>query len=163
MWVKNKQSGFTIVELLIVVVVIGVLAAITILSLNGVQQRARDSERQNDVTIMHKQLEIYYISKGYYPVTESMLGGQGFPFAAANFLDSNTGYMIAPGNTDTANSSYRDFSGPAHNVYGYIAYKSNGTKCTTTTGDTASLCTRYSLFYRTEKPVAVKSINSLNN
>lgn len=41
MWAKNKNSGFTIVELLIVIVVIGILAAITIVAYNGIQERAR--------------------------------------------------------------------------------------------------------------------------
>jgi prepilin-type N-terminal cleavage/methylation domain-containing protein len=38
---KEKQTGFTIVELLIVIVVIGILAAITIVAYNGIQERAR--------------------------------------------------------------------------------------------------------------------------
>lgn len=37
----RKQTGFTIVELLIVIVVIGILAAITIVAYNGIQERAR--------------------------------------------------------------------------------------------------------------------------
>ena len=44
-----KQRGFTIVELLIVIVVIGVLAAITIVAYNGIQSRARDSARVSDI------------------------------------------------------------------------------------------------------------------
>lgn len=40
---KSKNAGFTIVELLIVIVVIGILAAITIVSFNGVQNRAKDT------------------------------------------------------------------------------------------------------------------------
>ena len=43
MWARQKQSGFTIVELLIVIVVIGILAAITIVAYNGVQARANDT------------------------------------------------------------------------------------------------------------------------
>jgi len=39
----QKQSGFTIVELLIVVVVIAILAAITIVAYNGIQNRAKSS------------------------------------------------------------------------------------------------------------------------
>ncbi len=49
MWAKQKQSGFTIVELLIVIVVIGILAAITIVAYNGVQQRARDAAPKSDL------------------------------------------------------------------------------------------------------------------
>lgn len=40
---KNK-NGFTIVELLIVIVVIGILAAITIVAYNGIQNRAQDTK-----------------------------------------------------------------------------------------------------------------------
>ncbi|RYF29318.1 MAG: prepilin-type N-terminal cleavage/methylation domain-containing protein [Chloroflexi bacterium] len=41
----SSKSGFTIVELLIVIVVIGILAAITIVAFNGVQKRAQQSKR----------------------------------------------------------------------------------------------------------------------
>ena len=40
---KSPRSGFTIVELLIVIVVIAILAAITIVAFNGIQERARAS------------------------------------------------------------------------------------------------------------------------
>ena len=64
---KNKQAGFTIVELLIVIVVIGILAAITIVAFNGIQQRARDVARTSDIVAVQKALEIYRVDKGYYP------------------------------------------------------------------------------------------------
>jgi prepilin-type N-terminal cleavage/methylation domain-containing protein len=63
-----KQNGFTIVELLIVIVVIGVLAAITIVAYNGIQQRARDNRRTNDSVSIRKALELYKIDNGTYPM-----------------------------------------------------------------------------------------------
>lgn len=63
---KNK-SGFTIIELLIVIVVIAILAAITIVAYNGIQQRARDAQRQSDIKTIVKVLELYYTENGYYP------------------------------------------------------------------------------------------------
>ncbi|MDB5165339.1 MAG: Fimbrial protein, partial [Candidatus Saccharibacteria bacterium] len=45
-----KQRGFTIVELLIVIVVIGILAAITIVAYNGIQNRARVSSVNSALT-----------------------------------------------------------------------------------------------------------------
>lgn len=64
---KTKQSGFTIVELLIVIVVIGILAALVITTFNGIQQKGRDTERQTDIKAIHGQLEAYYAQSGYYP------------------------------------------------------------------------------------------------
>lgn len=74
MWAKNKQSGFTIVELLIVIVVIGILAAITIAAYNGAQQRGRDAQRKSDVATIAKALELYYADNGSYPSTICTLG-----------------------------------------------------------------------------------------
>jgi len=61
---KKTTSGFTIVELLIVIVVIGILAAITIVAYNGVQARARDGIRKSDLSQMAKILKIYTIDNG---------------------------------------------------------------------------------------------------
>ncbi|MDB5165290.1 MAG: gspG [Candidatus Saccharibacteria bacterium] len=73
MWAKHKQSdkqsGFTIVELLIVIVVIGILAAIVIVAYNGIQGRARDSRRTNDAASIIKALELYRIDYGQYPAS----------------------------------------------------------------------------------------------
>lgn len=66
---KKTSSGFTIVELLIVIVVIAILAAITIVAYNGLQQRARDSQRDVDVATIQKALDLYYIDNGQYPVS----------------------------------------------------------------------------------------------
>lgn len=53
---RFRQPGFTIVELLIVIVVIAILAAITIVAYNGIQQRARDSQRISDLSNARKAL-----------------------------------------------------------------------------------------------------------
>jgi len=53
--------GFTIVELLIVVVVIAILATIMIVSYNGITSQARESARKSDIAAWKKQSEIYKI------------------------------------------------------------------------------------------------------
>lgn len=61
---KNDAYGFTIVELLIVVVVIAILAAITIVTFNGVQMRARDSARRQDLGVLAKAIKLYSVDVG---------------------------------------------------------------------------------------------------
>ena len=63
----KQQKGFTIVELLIVIVVIGILAALVIVTFSGIQQRARDTERKTDVNAIQGHVEAFYAQNGYYP------------------------------------------------------------------------------------------------
>jgi len=68
-WARQKQSGFTIVELLIVIVVIAILAAITIVAYNGIQQRANNSRRVADIQAAAKAVNLYYAQNGAYPIS----------------------------------------------------------------------------------------------
>ena len=70
----RQQSGFTIVELLIVIVVIGILAAITIVAYNGIQAKARDSGRIAKIKSIAKAIEMYNTDNGRYP---PILDGNG--------------------------------------------------------------------------------------
>lgn len=63
----NNKEGFTIVELLIVIVIIGILAAISIVSYNGVAAKARDAQRVQDIQTIAKALELYYVDNGEFP------------------------------------------------------------------------------------------------
>lgn len=75
MWASKNQhssstqarAGFTIVELLIVIVVIAILAAITVVAFNGIQKRGKDSQRKSDIAAITKALELYYIDNDRYP------------------------------------------------------------------------------------------------
>ncbi len=55
------SKGFTIVELLIVVVVIAILAAITIVAYNGIQSRAKTSAAQSAATQAHKKVALWLV------------------------------------------------------------------------------------------------------
>jgi prepilin-type N-terminal cleavage/methylation domain-containing protein len=62
-----KYRGFTIVELLVVIVIIGILASITIVSYSGVQQRAVSSALQSDLTNVANKIKMFQIDNGVYP------------------------------------------------------------------------------------------------
>ena len=71
---KNNKSkllnqAFTIVELLVVIVVIGILAAITIVSYSGIANKAITAGLQSDLDNNSKQLKLYNVEYGYYPST----------------------------------------------------------------------------------------------
>ena len=60
---KQKKNGFTIVELLIVIVVIAILAAITIVAYNGIQQRAKIQEANADLATLARAIHLARINE----------------------------------------------------------------------------------------------------
>lgn len=77
----KTKSGFTLVELLIVIVIIAILAAITIVAYNGIQTRARDSKRKQDVAEIAKLLQLYDVDHGpLYTGSGCGSGGNGNGF-----------------------------------------------------------------------------------
>lgn len=66
---QANRSGFTIVELLIVIAIIAILAAIVIVAYNGIQDRARNAIRQSDIKSVQRLVEAYNAQNGTYPKT----------------------------------------------------------------------------------------------
>ena len=70
---NTTSSGFTIVELLIVIVVIAVLAAISVVAYTGIQHRATASAVQNDLSQAQKKLMLFHVDNGRYPASAAEL------------------------------------------------------------------------------------------
>ena len=91
MWGKNKQiNGFTIVELLIVIVVIGILAAITIVAYNGIQNRATNQQTVASVRAYYSAIKAYGIDNGRYPSANACLGSADFYTSNPCYIGNNT-------------------------------------------------------------------------
>jgi type II secretion system protein G len=71
---NDTKRGFTIVELLIVIVVIAILAAIVIVAYNSVQARANFSKEQQDLKSITKALGLYQVDNGSYPISVGQPG-----------------------------------------------------------------------------------------
>lgn len=84
---EMKIKGFTIVELLIVIVVIAILAAIGIVAYTGIQGRAHDSAVQNDLRNLRTRIDLFHVDNGRYP-------GQSIPpdLNALDFSASHNAY-----------------------------------------------------------------------
>jgi prepilin-type N-terminal cleavage/methylation domain-containing protein len=73
LWATRRQEGFTIVELLIVIVIIAILATITIVAYNGVQNRANDAAVQSDIRKIGIAMHSYITLNGSLPTSEAAL------------------------------------------------------------------------------------------
>jgi len=110
MQIKNKNTGFTIVELLIVIVVIAILAAITIVAYNGIQDRARNSAAAQSSSQAAKKIKVWQVDneatspdcpKFYELVTGTTIGAPAIPTppAVCSFSYKDTGYQYTPSTT----------------------------------------------------------------
>jgi len=70
---RVKQHGFTIVELLIVIVIIGILAAITIVAYSGIQNRAKSNQVVSGMAQYTKALAAYTTDKSAYPIASGYI------------------------------------------------------------------------------------------
>lgn len=104
-----RNQGFTIVELLIVIVVVGILSAIVIVSYQGVQKRAINVSRYDEVQKWRDVFMTYAATNGQYPdyPNRKFCLGDGFPAGTngeprcQNYKDPNL--YTYPGNTGGVN------------------------------------------------------------
>lgn len=128
---KQRQSGFTIVELLIVIVIIGILATLVIVTFSGVQQRARDAERKTDINAIAGQLEAVYAKNGAYPTLTDLKTAS---WRSANEFRIDNKAFADPKSTDQTDQAIVGTS--TSTAYGYAVAPAG---CDSTT------CTSYTL------------------
>ena len=127
---KLKNQGFTIVELLIVIVVIGILATLVITTYNGVQSKARDTKRKTDINAIQGQVEAYNTNAGFYPTLANMNDSS---FRSTNMKGLDTSAL-----QDPQGSAPTLVSAPAAKSYAYAPAPAGCDNSTTQ-------CTSYTL------------------
>lgn len=113
---KKLRSGFTIVELLIVIVVIGILAALVVVTYNGIQQKARDTERKTDLGALYSKLEEYQAENAKYPTLANLND--------STWVDDNMAGLDVEAMKDPQGTYADDdymAGAAADNIYAYVA------------------------------------------
>ena len=137
------NKGFTIVELLIVIVVIGILALLVITTYSGIQAKARNAKRQTDIQSIQTQLEAFFSQNGYYP---SLADVNSSSWLNSNMKSLDQNALVDPSNST---SSKTLASSPTDKQYAYQVTDSSGNSCES--DDTT--CAKYTLTAKYEGTV----------
>ncbi len=70
---RRQQQGFTLMEVLIVVVIIGILASIAAVNLLGEEDAAKRTKAQADIGALTSAMDLYKLHNGHYPSTDQGL------------------------------------------------------------------------------------------
>lgn len=80
----NNKSGFTLVELMVSMIILGILVAMGIGTFTTTQKKSRDSKRKNDIRQISVSLEAYYNDIGHYPYADGNGNMMGCGLGAAS-------------------------------------------------------------------------------
>lgn len=143
MHMKSK-SGFSVVEVGIIITVIAILITIGTVSYFAIQREARNGERQSDITILSEALEKYYEQNGEYPSC-AMMKADPATITSTTLTDVQTEVFKAPqADSEVANSVIcGDITDASGDVYSYLG--DNSTECATGT-----YCQGWIIRYRNE-------------
>jgi general secretion pathway protein G len=70
---RYNQDGFTLIEIMVVILILGLLATIVVQSLRGAADKAKRTKAQADMAELKTALDRYYLDNGYYPTTDQGL------------------------------------------------------------------------------------------
>lgn len=170
---RMKMRGFTIIEVVITITIMGILLTLAIVNLQASEISSRDSERKGDVEVLATNLEAFYRTGngtsptvGRYPSTIIASGDEATLLATLRDLDIRA--AIAPGATNaattfiSATNDTQTTSGvrpiPTATSYVYQPLQSNNTLCVNETQE----CRKFNIFYLTEADNTVQVVTSKN-
>ena len=117
--VGKKRKGFMILELIIVVAIIGILAAVAVPNLIGMTDEAKVARIQSDLTTVGTAVELYYVKNGSYPTSMEAL---------VNTADGKKGYLKSIPEPPDAKVTYTlKSNGEVTATFNGVTYSSYGT------------------------------------
>ncbi len=141
---NHRRSGFTIVELLIVVVVIAILAAISVVAYAGFQNRANDSAVQSDINNFAKKILLYYAEHGEYPEGNNTNAPEGigrFPLAQGSYRTDAANFYYCTGTVAGQPAFAVGAASKSHNAFYYSSLNGGLQPYTGAQGSMVGYCT----------------------
>ncbi|HSW98853.1 MAG TPA: prepilin-type N-terminal cleavage/methylation domain-containing protein [Candidatus Saccharimonadales bacterium] len=140
---KRPEGGFTVIELLVVIVIVCMLGAFVGLAYSGVQTKHRNAERQNDIDQLKSQLEDYYAEATNYPTLANL---NDFAWRAAHLKHVGTDTFRDPSwkasiAACTAKAQPVPATSPTADCYSYQVTGPDGSPC----DNAATMCAHYTL------------------
>ncbi|MCU1458449.1 MAG: type pilus assembly protein PilA [Actinomycetia bacterium] len=94
---QDPESGFTLVELLVVIVILGVLAGVAVFAISGISNNSKQSACKSDVNIVQTASDAYYAKNNAYAADIAALKTAGF---LRQVPSTGNGYTVAYSATD---------------------------------------------------------------
>ncbi len=172
------RRGFTVVELLIIITIMGILLTLAVVNLNTTQANGRDSERKTDVENIALHLESYYRNQNpdlFFSGGGTYLGSDLIDDSSlkTHLPDIDMKSTRAPGkstndptslraatNTDTTEAGIAPQPSKSNDIYVYQPLTANGGPCTLPLA--GNDCRRFNIYYFEESSNSVKKITSKN-
>jgi prepilin-type N-terminal cleavage/methylation domain-containing protein len=125
---KRQTGGFTIVELLIVIVVVCVLAGLLVITYSGIQSKSRNATRQTDIQTLQNDVETFFSQNGYYPSLSDLNNSK---WLAKNMqkLSQNEGVLVDPLSKCNPSTSKCLVGSPKAKAFSYAVTDANGNSC----------------------------------
>lgn len=131
---KKKYFGFTMIELLIVIVILGILSVIGLGAFTSAQKKSRDSNRKSSLSGIVTALEVYYNDYGNYPMGDASgniegcgAGGTATCSYGSIWQDGNgTTYMVQIPEDPGSNVFFYDSDGISYTIYARLENVNDG-------------------------------------
>jgi len=92
---SKSDKGFTLVELLIVIVILGILATVTVFAVQGITTRGKEATCDADYKTYETAIQAYYAQNGSYPASDAELVTGGFITSESTNYNVGTGGAVA--------------------------------------------------------------------
>ncbi len=136
MIIRRPRTGYTIVEIIVIITVIAILAAILVTGFNGIRARSQNTKTESDIRSIQELIEAYHARNGLYPMTTTNSDVQNWQPADV-FADTKCGSYSGGSDNKRADwvpylnenlpQSLQQPGGGANGAGGCYLYVSDGT------------------------------------